>query len=73
MTQPDIYEQGGSGGDHSLFDKQGAVGKHFQREAFECGPVTLLTMCIAEGAIGSVGESIGGPLSKEGGSCTSLD
>ena len=34
-----------------LFDKDGAIGKQFQ----------------AEGTLGSVGEAIGGPLSKEGG------
>ena len=34
-----------------LLDKDGAIGKQFQ----------------AEGTLGSVGEAIGGPLSKEGG------
>ena len=36
-----------------LFDKDGAIGKQFQ----------------ASGTLGSLGEAIGGPLSKEGGKC----
>ena len=35
----------------SMFDKQGSIGKQFQ----------------ADGSIGSIGEAVGGPFSKEGG------
>ena len=34
----------------AMFDKDGAVGKHFQ----------------ADGAIGSIGEAVGGPFSSQG-------
>lgn len=34
---------------------------------------SVVDICIADGAIGSVGESIGGPLSSEGGSLSSPD
>jgi hypothetical protein len=61
-----------------IFDKNGAVGHQFQRMSMiECQPkqwkkqrknrMKLTTSgTAAEGAIGSVGEAVGGPLSSQG-------